>query len=87
MERIVEKWFAVLFIILTTVNKLISNTHLFESIYKHISLYTKGKIFLIVYVHGHMTITVLLVHDILSQTKAPFFALLWHQWYAPLLTK
>ena len=42
--------------------KLVGCTHLFKNIYKRIAWYTKGKIFVIVYVHGHMSITVLLVH-------------------------
>ena len=75
---LVGKWFAVLFVILTTVNKLFSFTHLFKNIYKHIAWYTKGKVVVIVYLHGHMTITVLLVHDCVGQTKAHSFALLWH---------
>ena len=37
MERLVEKLFAVLFIILTTVNKLFSYTRLFENIYTRIA--------------------------------------------------
>ena len=59
MERLVEKWFTDLFIILTTLNKLFSYTHLFENIYKHLTWYTNGKIIVILYVHGHMTRTVL----------------------------
>ena len=57
MERLVDKWIAFLFIILTTVNKLFGCTHLFKNIYKHIAWYTKVKIVVIVDVHGHMTIT------------------------------
>ena len=36
---------------------------LIENINKHIAWYTKGKCIVIVHVHGHMTITVLLVKD------------------------
>ena len=54
MEGIVEKWFAILFVILTTVNKLFSYTHLFKNIYKHIAWYLKGEIIVIVCVHGHI---------------------------------
>ena len=73
MERLVEQWIAVLFVILTTVNKLFGCTHLFKNIYKHIAWYTKRKIVVIVYVHGHMAITVLLVHDCVWQTKTLLF--------------
>ena len=73
MERLVEQWIAVLFVILTTVTKLFGCTHFFKNIYKHIAWNTKGKIVAIVYVHGHKTITVLLVHDCVWQTKTLLF--------------
>ena len=73
MERLLEQWIAILFVILTTVNKLFGCTHLFKIIYKHIAWHTKGKIVVILYAHGHMTITVLLVHDCVCRTKAFFF--------------
>ena len=57
------QWIAVLFAILTTVSKLFGCTNLFKIIYTHIAWYAKVIIVVIVYVHGEMTITVLLVHD------------------------
>ena len=84
MEMLVEQWIAVLFVILTTVNKLFGGTQLFKNIYKHIAWYTKGKIVVIVYVHSHMTITVLLVHDCVWQQK--HFCLLRYDTNATLLS-
>ena len=37
MEGLVEKLFAILFVILTTVNQLFSYTHLIENIYNHVA--------------------------------------------------